>query len=212
MKTLISPLVLIASTAFLAACASSGYKMADKMAVSLQETAQGIDETLVPFDAALIALNDLVDSPGTDMAPQFQSYSSAVNQLDAKAQVASGQADAMQLEGLAYFQKWNEERADIHNVPLRMRSFDRKIAVGTQFEDVRSNYSKSKADFDTFISDLKDIRTALGTDLTPGGLDSIRNPVNKANSTGRPLRESLVRLSEQFRNFGADLSSGSPTS
>jgi hypothetical protein len=116
----------------------------------------------------------------------------------------------MRLEGLAYFQKWNEERAEIQDGPLRIRSFDRKIAVGTQFEDVRSSYAKSKTEFDPFMSDLKDIRTALGTDLTPGGLDSIRSLANKANSTGRPLRESLVLLSEQLKMFGADLSSTSP--
>jgi hypothetical protein len=144
------------------------------------------------------------------MAPQFQSYSAAVNRLDAQAQVASGQAEAMRLEGLAYFQKWNEERAEIQDGPLRIRSFDRKIAVGTQFEDVWSSYAESKSEFDPFMSDLKDIRTALGTDLTHGGLDSIRSLANKANSTGRPLRESLVRLSEQLKNFGADLSSASP--
>jgi hypothetical protein len=210
MKKLISHVALIAFAALLGACASSGYKQADKMAVSLQEAAQGIDETLAPFDAALIALSDLVNNPGTDMAPQFQSYSAAVNRLDAQAQVASGQAEAMRLEGLAYFQKWNEERAEIQDGPLRIRSFDRKIAVGTQFEDVWSSYAESKSEFDPFMSDLKDIRTALGTDLTHGGLDSIRSLANKANSTGRPLRESLVRLSEQLKNFGADLSSASP--
>lgn len=212
MKKYCSFVSLITSAVLLAGCASSGYKHADKTATFLQEASQGIEETLVSFDAALIALSDIVTNPDADMGPQFQSYSSAVNQLDEQARVASGQADAMQLEGIAYFRKWNDERADIQDGPLRIRSFDRKIAVGTQFEDVRSSLAKSKAEFDPFMSDLKDIRTALGTDLTPGGLDSIRILADKAGVKGPPLRESLVRLSQKFKDLGAELSSTSPKS
>jgi hypothetical protein len=212
MNSLIPIISLAASAALLAGCTSSGYRKADQTAASLQEAARGIDDTLPPFDAVLVALNDLVDTPDADIAPQFQAYSSAVSLLETQVQAANVHADAMQQEGLAYFQKWNQERSKIENGRLRIRSLDRKLEVAAEFEAARASYAQFRADFDPFISDLKDIRTALATDLTPGGLESVRSLAGKANTNGPPLRASLVNLSAEFKSLGATLSSSAPAS
>ena len=60
------------------------------------------------------------------------------------------------------------------------------------------------------MSDIKDIRTSLATDLTAGGLASIKSTANKANENVTPLRESLTNLEADFKALGIALSSATP--
>jgi hypothetical protein len=60
------------------------------------------------------------------------------------------------------------------------------------------------------MSDIKDIRTALSTDLTAGGLASVKGLASQANDAAKPLRESLIRLSAEFRKLGVSISTTTP--
>jgi hypothetical protein len=211
MKTLLPIISSTVLLGLLAGCASStGLKQAGNTSTSLQQTAEGIDDALTPLDAVLAALTDLMNNPGSDIAPQFQQYSSALSTLESLTKSVSGHANAMQQDGIDYFRKWDEQLATIENDGIRTRSLDRKIAVAARFEEVRANYVQTTAEFDPFMSDLKDIRTALATDLTAGGLRSIEGLASKANRIGRPLRDSLVALSRECKVLGAALSSANP--
>ena len=117
---------------------------------------------------------------------------------------------AMRLQGAAYFQKWDEELAKIQNDDIQTRSLDRKNEVAARFAKVRVSYAQTTANFAPFMSDLKDIRTALATDLTAGGLASVKGLASKANDKVLPLRESLISLSTDFKNLGVSLSTATP--
>jgi hypothetical protein len=67
----------------------------------------------------------------------------------------------------------------------------------------------TNAAFVPFMSRLTDVRTALTTDLTSGGLNSIRSAADQARSDAAPLREALRQLSADFKYLGLSLSSGS---
>jgi hypothetical protein len=206
MKTFTSLVALAGFGALMAGCAATGYEKAGSTSTSLQEAAQGIDNTLAPIDAVVTALSNLVNQPGSDITPQFQKFGAAVSTLESLANEVISRTAAMQVQGAAYFQKWDEELAKIQNVEIQNRSMDRKNAVAERFERVRGGYVQTTAAFAPFMSDLKDIRTALATDLTAGGLASVKGLATKAQEKVWPLRESLVRLSAEFKNLGVSLS------
>ena len=210
MKTPISLVSLAACGVLIAGCVSSGYEKAGNTSTSLREAAQGIDNTLGPLDTVVTALSDLVTNPGPDITPQFQKFSAAVSNLESLANEVSSREAAMREQGAAYFQKWDAELAKIQNDDIETRSLDRKNAVAARFERVRVSYAQTTADFAPFMSDLKDIRTALATDLTAGGLASVRGLASKANDKVLPLRESLIRLSTEFKNLGVSISTATP--
>ena len=210
MKTPISLVSLAACGVLIAGCVTSGYEKAGNTSTSLREAAQGIDNTLGPLDTVVTALSDLVTNPGPDITPQFQKFSAAVSNLESLANEVSSREAAMREQGAAYFQKWDAELAKIQNDDIETRSLDRKNAVAARFERVRVSYAQTTADFAPFMSDLKDIRTALATDLTAGGLASVRGLASKANDKVLPLRESLIRLSTEFKNLGVSISTATP--
>lgn len=209
MKPII-PLVVLTTSLFYAGCASSGYQQAGKTSTSLQETAKGIDQALLPLDNVVATLADLVNNPQPDITQQFKKYSAAVTKLESLSDDVRDHAAAMRAQGTAYFKNWDLELAKIQNEDIHSRSLDRKNAVAAHFEQVRVSYAQTSTEFAPFMSDLKDIRTALATDLTTGGIASIKDLSGKANAKVMPLRQSLIGLSTDFKTLGVALSTANP--
>jgi hypothetical protein len=210
MKTLMSFVAIAACGVLITGCISPGYEKAGTTSTSLRDAAQGIDNALGPLDTVVAALSDLVTNPGPDITPQFQKFSAAVSNLESLANEVTSREAAMRQQGAAYFQKWDEELAKIQNDDIQTRSLDRKNEVAARFAKVRVSYAQTTANFAPFMSDLKDIRTALATDLTAGGLASVKGLASKANDKVLPLRESLISLSTDFKNLGVSLSTATP--
>ena len=201
---------LAAAVLLVAGCASSGYEKAEDTSSTLEKAARNIHKGNGRIDAVLFALTSLVNSPDANLRPQFEKFDSAVGKLKELADDVNEQAAAMQTQGADYFRTWDEELAKIQNEDIRTRSTDRKNAVAARFDKVRASYVRTKADFVPFMSDLMDIRTALATDLTSGGLASIKSVANKANDNAVPLHESLSNLEADFQALGISLSSDTP--
>jgi hypothetical protein len=206
MKTLISLASVAACGVILAGCATAGYQKANTTSTSIREAAQGIDNTLGPLDAVVATLSDLMTNPSQDITPQFRKFDAAVTNLDSLANDVRNHEAAMREQGAAYFEKWDAELAKIHNDEMQSLSLDRKNAMASRFEKVRLSYTLTNANFAPFMSNLKDIRTALAMDLTAAGLASVKGLAGKANDQVLPLRASLIRLSAEFRNLGVSLS------
>lgn len=212
MKTLRSFLALAASAVLLTGCATSGYQKADHTSSSLQAAAQGIDQTLIPLDEVVSTMAALMKAPSPNLTAQFQSFDRAVTSLESRANEVKSRTKSMQDEGEAYFVKWDKELAKIQNDSIQARSQERKQAVAARFEQVRVSHVATAAEFAPFMADLNDIRRVLATDLTPGGLDSVRKLAGKVDDRVGSVRQSLVRLSEEFKKLGGAISAGSPVS
>ena len=60
--------------------------------------------------------------------------------------------------------------------------------------DYQTLHSFHKTAFKPFMADLQDIKTALGNDLTPAGIDAIKKTVAQANKEAKPLKKSISKL------------------
>ncbi|MFA6289222.1 MAG: DUF2959 family protein [Opitutaceae bacterium] len=201
---------LAAVVLLMAGCASTGYEKAGDTSTTIEKTARNIHKGNGQIDSVLFALSSLVNSPEADVKSQFEKFNASVSKLEKLSNDVNEQAAAMQAQGADYFRTWDEELAKIQNEDIRSRSTDRKNIVAARFEKVRVSYAQTKADFVPFMSDLKDIRTALATDLTSGGIASIKKVANKADDNAAPLRKSLTTLEEDFKALGISLSSATP--
>ncbi|MCX6937367.1 MAG: DUF2959 family protein [Verrucomicrobia bacterium] len=207
-----APYALIASAVLVGGCASAGYDKAADTSISLRETANSISRGSAQVDATLATLTDLVNSPAENIKPQFQKFDDSVTKLASLSKEVGEDAADMEKQGSAYFKKWDEELAKINNEDIRSRSTERKSEVSERFSRVRVSYLRAKNAFTPLMSNLKDIRTALATDLTGAGLASIRSTANQAKGDAGPLRDSLGALAADFRALGVSLSSSSPVS
>jgi hypothetical protein len=203
--------VALAAVLF-AGCATSGYDKAGGASTSMEKASQTISKGSTQIDQVMAALSDLVNNPGADLKPQFQKFVSAMSGLESTQKELNSKVAAVQKQGADYFKNWDAELAKIQNEAIRSSSAARKKSVETRFNAVQTNYDQVKMEFDPFISDLKDVRTALGTDLTAGGVASVKGVVSNAGKRALPLHKSLDGLAKSFNDLGVSLSAAAPPS
>ena len=210
MKTITLLCSFIVISALVSGCGTRGYNRADTAASSIQRASLRIDKGASQVEIALATLTDLVDNPAADLKPQFIRFNASVNDLESLSKDVAGKSATMQNKGSAYFQKWDEELARIQTEDIRSRSAARKTEVMQGFERVQANYQNTSVTLAPFLARLGDIRTALSTDLTPAGLDSIRGSVGSAKMEGASVQQSLRSLAADFKNLGVSLSPAVP--
>ncbi len=198
------PLALAAG--LITGCATMGYQKADSTATTLSESSVMVAKGNVLIDETLANLNDLVSHPGPDLHKQFTAFNNSTNELGMTARDVTVKSERMRLQGAAYFKNWDSEVAKIKNEDIRQRSEARKKEVSAQFDRLTQLYHETKAAFDPYMSDLRDVQKFLSVDLTSGGLMAIKEPVAKATEHAAPLKEALGKLSAEFKDLGFSMS------
>lgn len=200
---------LAAAVLLTTGCASTGNDKAASTSKSLVKSAQMIEKGNLLIDQTLAKLNDLVSNPNADLRKQFDAFDASVNELGATDLGVACQAKEMKANGADYFENWDQETAHMRNENIRQRSAERKHEVAANFARISLQYDEAKTAFEPFMSDLRDVQKYLGTDLTAGGLVAVKDFAAKATRHAEPVKESLTRLSEEFKSLGISMSSAS---
>lgn len=202
---------LAAAVGFITGCASDNYKKSANTAAALNQSAGMITKDNTLIDESLADLNDLVSNPYPDLRKQFEKFNHAVNELGESAKDLASKAEEMKSQGADYFAKWDKESARIQNEDIRSRSEARRNEVASRFGRISQQYDETKAAFRPFMSDLRDVQKFLSTDLTAGGLAAIKGTAAKATQDAVPVKESLGRLSDEFKSLGLSMSPTTPS-
>ena len=187
-------------------CASDNYQKGAGTATALKHSSELIAKGSTQIDDSLAALNDLVSNPQTNLTQQFNTYTTSVDNLDATAKDVACKNDAMQAQGAAYFAGWDKEIATMQNEDIRNRSETRRNEVSARFASISQQYADARTAFQPFMSDLRDVQKSLATDLTSGGLAAIKDTAAKSTRDAVPLKETLARLSDQFKAVSTSMS------
>jgi Protein of unknown function (DUF2959) len=208
---LITSLTMAALLATLAGCASKGnYEQGAATGSQLVAAADKIVAGTTNIDTTLSSLNDLVNNPSGDLVPKFKTYNDNVNNLKALTENVKQQVTDARVKGNQYFQAWDQQIAAIHNPDIKSASTDRKNAVMKEYSDLKRSFAVVQTSLNPFMSNLTDIQTALSTDLTAGGVASVKGAADAANKHGADLKTSLMQLSADFRTLGTAMQASAP--
>ncbi len=190
---------------FSTSCATSPYQKAETAADSVTDAANEIDLSRKQIVDATTALNVLLDRNPTDIRESFRRYDEAVIALDRTFASVNRKADAMAARGESYFEAWDQRLAQMQSEDIRARSAERQREVAERFVQIQEDYRDTREQIPPLMAQLQDIRRLLGADLTPAGLDSVRDFASRANEDAARLRQTLDRLSERFRQLSSTL-------
>jgi hypothetical protein len=199
--------LICAATLYLTGCASANYRKADAANSSLQKAAMAIDAQNRAIDQSLAALDDLVNQPALDLRPQFNRFSTSVDRLVDASHHAEKTARQANEKSVDYFQDWDKELVSIKYDAVREQSVSRKTQVSNEFNTLNQRYRENQAVVGPLISYLQDIRTALSTDLTAGGIQSVKPLAQNAEQNARKVQTALVRESGDLSASGTGISS-----
>jgi hypothetical protein len=205
-----SGVVLLFITLF-CGCASTGYKKSDAAAESLQDAAVQVQAESIAIDSTVATLNDLINNPASDLKPQFERYNEALGRLVALEDRNEKAASRASHKSVAYFDAWDKQLGNIEYESIRNKSLSRKGEVKDRFNTVNSRYHEAQQAVQPLISYFDDIRIALSTDLTAGGLESVKTIALNAEDAARKVQMALSHLSDELAASGTEMSSTLPS-
>jgi hypothetical protein len=206
MKLIVTNLSLAAVLAVLAGCVSKSYDKGAATSAAMQAAADAVAQTSTKVTDVLGALNNLTFKSQGDLRKQYDTFVSATANLGKSVEALGSKVAGMRSAAAAYSESWSNQLALISSEDLRKRSADRMNEVTTKLKDMDASYEGVKSSLRPFMGDLKDIQTYLGTDLTAGGLATIKDTVSKTKVDAVPLRDSIKQLQTSFSSLGASLS------
>lgn len=159
------------------------------------------------MNQTIAALQDLVQQPSGDLTPSFKRFSKSLDRLIATAQRTENTGQRVREKNAAYFQAWDQQLQTIDYQHIRELSEARKSEVTNQVAAINHRYQESQAAVQPLVSYLLDIRKALSTDLTPGGLDSLKSVVKNANDNVVKVQTALDALTAELTSSSARMAS-----
>jgi hypothetical protein len=205
-KLIASNLALIAVLALLAGCVSKSYDKGAATSAALQSSADAVAQTSKSLYGVLGAMNNLTFKSQGDLRNQYDAFVAATKSLNQSLAGLDDSVKVLHLKADTYFDDWTNQTATIQNEALRQRSADRKAEVSGRLDEVTASYVALKNSLKPFTADLTDIQTYLGTDLTAGGLATIKDVVAKTKVDAVPLRDAIKHLQTSFSSLGTALS------
>jgi Skp family chaperone for outer membrane proteins len=206
----VAQLALAAVLTAAVGCKSANYQKGAATGAGLVEAANKIEQGKTNIDAVLSAMNSLANSSQGDLAPKYKLFTTDVSNLRDSAKDVKDRVADMRENGNAYLKTWDEQLAQIKNEDIKARSAERRQTVQKELNDIKKSYTEVQMSFDPFLSNLTDIQTALGNDLTTGGVDAVKGAMDTANKHGAELKVSMNKLAAEFRDLGVAMSSSTP--
>jgi hypothetical protein len=195
-----------------AGCRTPGYKKGDAAARSSLSAAGEVQAQSRALDSTLAALGGMVSQPGEDLRPRFAHFSNSLDDLIKCADRVEKAGQRLEQRSVAYLAAWENELSTMTYEVIRSQSDARKMYVARQMSDLQQRYDETSEVVRPLIAYLEDIRKALRSDLTLGGVESIRTIAGKADDNVRKVQVALARLADELAQSSIQISSAAPKS
>jgi hypothetical protein len=143
---------------------------------------------------------------GADLKSTFKNYQLAVNDLEAASEQARERARAMRENREAYLAKWQSEAEHIQNPQVKEDAMQRRERVAANFQKLTGMADDVRAAYRPYISDVQEIEKALGQNLTPAQVNTMRPSIDRAMKNGDVLNQKLDALGKELNSLLGRLS------
>jgi len=201
---------LVAATLALASgltgCGSTaGYKQADKTGAGIAQFREEIGKAKLAVDDTVKALGQVAVSANTNPRQAFQQFSKSLANLDSTAAKAKSRAAEMKAAGQTYFANWEKELANLKNPEIRNLAMQQRAKLQASFDSIKTVAAPLQAQFDPWLSDLKDLRQYLSNDLSVSGVDAAKPLFTKTQNEGLEVQKSMDALVAELNTVAATL-------
>ena len=196
----------VAATILITGCGTtSGYKQADKTGAGAAEFRVEILKGQNAINDTMKALGQVAATANTNPRKAFEQYSDSLANLESVAEKAKKRGAEMKAQGQAYFAQWEKQMAQVKNPEIRNLAVQQKAKLQATFDSIKQYTEPLKAQFDPWLSDLKDLRTYLSNDLTTSGVDAAKGLSAKTQSEGMEVQKSTNALVAELNTIAATL-------
>jgi flagellar biosynthesis chaperone FliJ len=182
----------------------------ERLAASVKEAREQLQNTRTDLQATVGALNDLQKQSG-DLRPAYEKFSASIEKTRNSAGLAAKLGETMSTDSKNYFDAWLSEINGISNPDIREVSTKRLDTVKKQYDEAVKEVKRVAPLFTPMMSDLEDLKSALGMDLTPAGLKAHSKAVGNTNKSLAAFQEPIDKSLAALDKLSAALTPAAPT-
>ncbi len=191
----------LAFASSLALAADNTFKQSAELGKRTAETSEHVEKYVAQLDKTEQALSSVNQAQGKDLKKRYQSFSKQVNSLEEARKVATSDINEMKSKGAEYFSSWDTSNARITNPELKQASIERRANVMKDYDELAADLSEIGRELEPFMSNLHDLRSFLGADLSPAHIRNANGVIQKSQSDARSLRQKITPVQTTLKQF-----------
>lgn len=198
----------LAATILSLAClqaGAAGYKLADKVGSGIAEFRDDILDIKKAVDTTIASLDQVVTQAAVDPRKAYKQFEKNIPRIESAAKTAKKHGEAMRSKGQSYFQQWEKQMASVNDPDIRKMTEDRKARLQTSFDNIKKTTEPAREQFDSWLSDLKDLQKYLSQDITINGIEAAEKLIAKTKSEGLAVQQTLDKVITQLNTVVATI-------
>lgn len=162
-------------------------------------------QTQTYLDKTLASLEQVVATKDQDPKPAFDTFVKQLGGFQSEFAKLTKARDAMKAKSTEWFAEFEAKNAAIQDPELREDGTKRLASFRDQVMEVSEQVDGLMTETNALQVTLTDLRTYLGNDLTPNGIDAVSGRIGNTAKSGRKLADGLGRLSKSSDTLAAGL-------
>lgn len=175
----------------LGGCNTSGSRQRDAATSSMSTLMTQLQDAKTRVQEVVTAMSQVEATASTDPRPAFANFEASASAVETQAENIRFQTNAMRVRTQQFYDEWQKELETVGNETLRQRAIERREESKANFARIKETMESARDAYEPFISDLRDLRTVLRNDLTPGGVASLSDLMRE---TGREAGALMERI------------------
>jgi DNA anti-recombination protein RmuC len=187
--------------ASLAGAADETFKQSGKLKDKTAKTSKDIDKYVAQLDKTEQVLSAVGQAEGKELKKRYESFSKEVNELEEDQKHATSDIDEMKATGAEYFTSWDVSIHQMSNPDLKQASIERRSKVMKDHDELAATLSDIGSQLQPFMSNLQDLKSFLGTDLSPINVGKAGDMIQKSQADALALKEKIAGAQTTLRRF-----------
>jgi len=174
----------------------SAYRPVGGKSLRLIELRDTVKSTRLALNRTTDSLNRIPGSP----APQqsYDAFAMAFKDFNKLADETLEKSEDVRSRGRELFAEWSAETESIQDPEIRTIAEERRVALSKDYNTMQTPLITARTDLNLIRSNFTDIQKALALDLTPTGIDSVKESFDRINRNATTSVKSLDALSNQL--------------
>jgi chromosome segregation ATPase len=202
-RLLITALCILALTfaALRLGAARDTFKQSAELGKRTAKTSSDVDKYVTQLDKTEEALSSVNQAQGKDLKQRYESFSKEVRKLEDAQKHTTSDIDEMKSNGTEYFSSWGTSIAQMSEPELKQASTERRSKVMKDHDDLAAALNDVGGHLQPFMSDLHDLKSFLGTDLSPANVGKANEMIQKSQADAQALKDKIAGVQTTLKQF-----------
>ena len=187
--------------ASLAVAADETFKQSADLKDKTAKTSKDIDKYVAQLDKTEQVLAAVGQAEGKELKKRYESFSKEVHELEEDQKHATSDIDEMKTTGAEYFTSWDASINQMSNPDLKQASIERRAKVVKDHDELAATLTDIASQLQPFMSNLQDLKSFLGTDLSPANVGKAGDMIQKSQADALALKQKIAGAQTTLRRF-----------